>query len=194
MSGPFSRSFASPEQLTMYNTPPSVGRKVEPAPRLDATHREFTAMMKAAKQFSVFLVNKPGILSQVCDALADKKVNVIAITLMDSVEHGVFRLVPEDVEKARSVLKRLNIPTTETDVLSVEMPNRPGALADLCSRLNAEHISIKYAYVTSGAAGGRTVGIFKVDNLQKALKVTAPRRPGRKDKLVVKMNRGGRNH
>jgi hypothetical protein len=149
-------------------------------------------MMKSAKQFSVFLVNKPGILSQVCDALADRKVNVVAVTLMDSVEHGVFRLVAQDVEKARAVLKGLNIPTTETDVLTVEMPNRPGALADLCSRLNAEHISIKYAYVTSGAAGGRTVGIFKVDNLQKALKVTAPRKPGRKDKLVVKVNRGSR--
>lgn len=150
-------------------------------------------MMKSANQFSVFLVHKPGILSQVCNALAEKKVNVTAITLMDSVEHGVLRIVAEDVEKTRMVLKSLNVPTTETDVLAVEMPNRPGALADFCAKLNSEHISIKYAYVTSGAAGGRTVGIFKVDNMQKALKVATPRRPGRKDKIVVKMNRGTRN-
>ncbi|RIK68903.1 MAG: amino acid-binding protein [Planctomycetota bacterium] len=151
-------------------------------------------MVKAVKQFSVFLVNKPGILSQVCDELATKKINVVALTLMDSVEHGVFRLVSEDVERTKAALSTLNIPTTETDVLSVEMPNRPGALADVCSKLNSHHISIKYAYVTSGAAGGRTVGIFKVDNMQKALKVLTDRRPGRKEKLVVKMNRAAKNH
>lgn len=149
-------------------------------------------MIKSVKQFSVFLMNKPGILSQVCDELAGRKINLVALTLMDSVEHGVFRVVVEDVDKTKSVLARLNVPTTETDVLSVEMPNRPGALADLCSRLNSEHISIKYAYVTSGASGGRTVGIFKVDNLQKALRVLKDRKPGRREKLVVKVNRAGK--
>lgn len=151
-------------------------------------------MVKAVKQFSVFLVSKPGILSQVCDELARKKINVVALTLMDSVEHGVFRLVAADVDKTRATLGGLNIPTTETEVLSVEMPNRPGAMAEICSRLNSHHISIKYAYVTSGAAGGRTVGIFKVDNVQKALKLLSDRQPGRKEKLVVKMNRAGKNH
>lgn len=151
-------------------------------------------MYRATTQFSVFLVNKPGILAKVCDELAKKKINVVALTLMDSVEHGVFRLVAEDVQKTRAALKGLNLPTTETEVLTVEMPNRPGAMADLCSRLNSNHISIRYAYVTTGAAGGRTLGIFKVDNIQKALKVAAPRQPGRREKLVVRKNPGGRNH
>ena len=77
----------------------------------------------------------------------------------------------------------------ETGVLCADMPNRPGAMADLCARLNGEHISIKYAYVTSGAAGGRTIGIFKVDNTKKALKMTKPRSSGRKEKKVVRANR-----
>jgi hypothetical protein len=145
-------------------------------------------MLKSVTQFSVFLVNKPGILSRVCDELAGKKVNVVALTLMDSVEHGVFRLVAEDTARARDVLKALNLPTTETEVLAAEMPNRPGAMADLCSALNSEHVSIKYAYVTSGAAGGRTVGIFKVDNLQRALKVLEPRKTLRREKKSVRMN------
>jgi hypothetical protein len=150
-------------------------------------------MFKAATQFSVFLVNKPGILSRVCDELANHKINVVALTLMDSVEHGVFRFVAEDVARARLALKTLNIPTTETEVLVVEMPNRPGAMADICSRLNSNHISIKYAYVTSGAAGGRTLGIFKVDNLRKALRLLDSRKPGRRERLVVtKVNRGVR--
>ncbi|MFQ5424794.1 MAG: ACT domain-containing protein [Phycisphaerae bacterium] len=146
-------------------------------------------MISLTTQFSVFLVNKPGILSKVCDALAEKKVNVVALTLMDSVEHGVFRLVAADAEKARQALGDLNIPMTETEVLTVEMPNRPGAMADLCSRLNSEHISIKYAYVTSGRPGGRTIGIFKVNNLKKALRVAGVRKPRRKEKNVVRNNR-----
>jgi len=145
-------------------------------------------MLKAVTQFSVFLVNKPGILSQVCDELAGKKVNVVALTLMDSVEHGVFRLVAEDPTRTRDVLKKLNLPTTETEVLAAEMPNRPGAMADLCAALNSEHLSIKYAYVTSGAAGGRTIGIFKVDNLQKALKVLMPRKALRRETKSLRMN------
>ena len=146
-------------------------------------------MFTPATQFSVFLVNKPGILSKVCDALAEQKINVVALTLMDSVEHGVFRLVPANPPKARALLKSLNLPMTETEVLSAEMRNRPGAMADLCARLNSEHISIKYAYVTSGATGGRTTGIFKVDNTKKAIRISNSKRPGRKEKKVVRKNR-----
>lgn len=149
-------------------------------------------MIKSTQQFSMFLVNKPGILSRVCDALADEKINVVALTLMDSVEHGVFRLVAEDVDQARSALGKLNIPMTETEVLVAEMPNRPGAMADLCGRLNSEHISIKYAYVTSGTPGGRTVGIFKVNNLKKALRVVGARKPRRKEKQVIRKKPGRR--
>ena len=149
-------------------------------------------MYKPYTQFSIFLVNKPGILSRVCNALADRKINVAALTLMDSVEHGVFRLVAEDVPKTRLVLASLNLPTTETEVLVAEMPNRPGAMADLCARLNGEHVSIKYAYVTSGAAGGRTLGIFKVDNIKKALKILDSRKSARRERMVVKVDRGAR--
>lgn len=151
-------------------------------------------MAKVDTQFSVFLIDKPGILTQVCDELARNKINVIALTLMDSVEHGVFRLVAQDVARTRSALRSLNIPTTETEVLVVEMPNRPGSMADICARLNSQHISIKYAYITSGAAGGRTLGIFKVDNIRKALRVLDSRRPVRKERIVGRLSPAARAH
>ncbi|MCK6455841.1 MAG: ACT domain-containing protein [Phycisphaerae bacterium] len=135
--------------------------------------------MRAGTQFSVFLVDKPGVLVKITDAIAQARVNVTALTLMDSVEHGVLRFVCEDPERARTALRSLNIPMTETDVLMVELPNRPGAMADLCARFGAEHISIKYAYVTAGAPGGRTLGVFKVSDMKRALKV-ANHRPGKK--------------
>ncbi len=122
-------------------------------------------------QFSVFLVNKPGVLAQVTKALAAEKVNLGAMTLVDSQEHGVLRLVPTDANAARAVLNRLNLPTTETEVLSLDLPNRAGALADVAQLLGEHHVNINYAYCTSGAPGGRTTGIFKVADAAKAQRV-----------------------
>jgi hypothetical protein len=129
------------------------------------------ANVQTLVQFSVFLVNKPGVLAQVTGALAQEKVNLVAVTLVDSQEHGVLRLVPEHAPAARDVLKKLNLPMTETEVLCLDLPNRPGALADVATELGNAHININYAYVTSGAPGGRTTGVFKVADQGKAIHV-----------------------
>ena len=129
------------------------------------------ADVKTLTQFSVFLVNKPGVLAQVTGALAAEKINLVAMTLVDSQEHGVLRMVTANVAAAREVLKKLNLPMTETEVLCVDLPNRPGALADVATLLGQNHININYAYVTSGAPGGRTTGVFKVADQTKALHV-----------------------
>ena len=77
--------------------------------------------------------------------------NITALTMMDSSEHGVLRLVVDDVAKARQVLAKVNIPTTETQVLCVDMPNKPGAMSDVCRMLGDAHINISYAYCTTEA-------------------------------------------
>lgn len=145
--------------------------------------------MYTGTQFSVFLVDKPGVLVQVTDKLAQSKVNISALTLMDSVEHGVFRIVCDDADRARAALRSLNIPMTETEVLMVELPNRPGAMADLCAKLGADHVSIKYAYLTAGAPGGRTLGIFKVSDMKKALKTVDTRANRKKADLNIRRPR-----
>ena len=137
--------------------------------------------MELVTQYSIFLVNKPGVLAQVTRQLAQAKANVLAMTMMDSSEHGVLRLVAADAHKARSALGELNLPTTETDVLLVEMSNRPGALADVCSRLAEAHINISYAYCTTGARGGRTLGVFKVADTKKAMRILTPPPGKRRD-------------
>jgi hypothetical protein len=124
-----------------------------------------------ATQFSVFLVNKPGVLAQVTRALASEKINIVALTLVDSSEHGVFRFVASATEPARQALASLNLPTTETDVLQMELSNRPGALAEIAGRLGESHVNINYAYCTSGAPGGHTTAILKVADLTKAQRV-----------------------
>lgn len=137
-------------------------------------------MLQTDTQFSVFLVNKPGILAQVCQRLADEKVNIVGMSMMDSMEHGVLRLVAQNPSRARSALQGIGLPSTETDVLLAQLPNRPGALADVVERLASSHINVNYAYCTTGAANGKTVGIFKVADVKKAIKVLSERKPRRK--------------
>jgi hypothetical protein len=127
--------------------------------------------VRLASQYSVFLVNKPGVLAQVTRSLADAKVNIVAMTLVDSQEHGVLRVVAANPALAKETLTNLNLPMTQTDVLCVELSNRPGALADVANLLGTNHININYAYCTSGAPSGRTTGIFKVADQNKAMKL-----------------------
>ena len=139
--------------------------------------------METAKQVSVFLENKPGRLANVLRALERQKVNVTGMTVMDSHEHSVLRVVTNDTARTAQVLRELSSPYTETEVLLVELRNQPGALARVCEQLAAEHINIDYCYVSSGGRNGKVLGIFKVSNHEKAARIlggsanhTAPKR------------------
>ncbi len=122
-------------------------------------------------QFSIFMVNKPGVLAQILRELAEAKINIVALTMTDSFEHGVMRLVGSGKEKVRGVLKRLNLQFSETEVLCVTLPNHAGALATVTGKLADAHINISYAYCTAGARGGRTTGVLKVADVAKAMKI-----------------------
>ena len=127
--------------------------------------------MQARVQFSVFLINKPGVLASVSGALAKAKVNVVALTVMDSMEHGVLRIVCDDPVKARAVLGKAYDRWTETDVLVIELENEAGAFAKVAQMLADAHVNISYAYCTGGAGGGRTTAVLKVADLKKAQKL-----------------------
>jgi hypothetical protein len=127
--------------------------------------------MYVETQFSIFMVNKPGVLARVLGEFAQAKINIIAITMMDSMEHGVMRVVFAAPEKAKKVLTKLNMPYNETKVLCVTLNNQSGALASVVEKLAKNHINISYAYCTAGARGGRTTGILKVADVQKAIKL-----------------------
>jgi hypothetical protein len=132
---------------------------------------ERSLSVETAKQVSVSLENKPGRLAQVLTALAKEKVNITAMSVMDSHEHSVLRLVVSDVAKTVQVLNSLNARHAETDIVQVELKNQPGALAHVCELLAGEHVNIDYCYVSSGGRNGKVFGIFKVSNHDKAAKV-----------------------
>ncbi len=145
--------------------------------------------MHLATQFSIYLINKPGVLATVTDALAKAKVNVLALAMMDSGEHGALRIICEDPANTRAALGQIHDHWTESEVLVVELDNRPGSFAAIARRLADEHINIVYAYASAGAPGGRTTGVFRVPDtdIGKAEKILGSGKPkSRKPDRTVK--------
>jgi hypothetical protein len=149
--------------------------------------------MYVTPQFSIFMVNKPGVLAQVLGEFARAKINIIAMTVMDSVEHGVLRIVFDTPGKAREVLTKLNMPYNEAEVLCINLANKSGALASVTEKLAKSHINISYAYCTAGAKGGRTTGVLRVADVKKAIKVLQQNhRKESKSQPVVRRTRASR--
>ena len=142
--------------------------------------------MRIATQFSIFMVNKPGVLAQVLGEFAKTKLNITAVTMMDSAEHGVMRVIFQSPEKAKKSLKKLNMPYSETEVICVELTNKPGALASVAEKLAKNHINISYAYCTAGAKGGRATGVLKVADVKKTMKILETRTKTAKKQTPVR--------
>jgi hypothetical protein len=139
------------------------------------------------------MVNKPGVLAQVLGEFARAKVNVTALTMMDSVEHGVMRVVFAEPAEAKEVFSKINMPYNETEVLCVNLANQSGALAGVAEKLAKNHINISYAYCTAGAKGGRTTGVLKVADVKKAMRILQQNhKKGTKSRPVVRRSRASR--
>lgn len=149
--------------------------------------------MREEIQFSIFLVNKPGVLASITTALARARIDLVALTLVDSVEHGVMRIVTDNPQATREVLSHTQDRWTESPVLMMELANRPGAFAKVAQKLADAHINIGYAYCTGGAAGGKTVAVFKVADIKKAMKLfpeQTTRAKAKKRARTVRASRG----
>ena len=147
--------------------------------------------MQVVKEFSVSLVNEPGVLAGVMKALGKAKINVVAMTLSDSAKRGVLRLVVTQTATAAKVLTELSVPVSQNDVLQVKLANSPGAMGEVAGKLAKAHININYAYCTSGASGGRTTGILSVENLSKAIKILDAEKV-HKEGTAVRRSQGSR--
>ena len=142
--------------------------------------------MYIERQFSIFMVNKPGVLAHVLSEFARAKINIVAMTMVDSAEHGVMRVVFGAPNRAKELLSRLNMQHSETDVLCVNLANQSGALAAVAEKLAKNHINISYAYCTAGAKGGRTTGVLKVADVKKAMRLLeqGPMKSGKSRPMV----------
>ena len=127
--------------------------------------------MPVVKQLSVFLENKPGALARLYDSFARAKVNLIAISVSDTVDHAVVRMVVDAPERAIALIEHHGVLVVDNDVLAVRLTNKPGALANMAEKLAQAKINIEYAYGTAGASKTGSTIILRVNNLAKARKV-----------------------
>lgn len=127
--------------------------------------------MEFVHEVTAYLENKPGRLAKICSALEHDKVNIQALSVMDTHDRSVLRLVTDNLALTKKVLTSLGTESQSCEVLAVEVENRPGALAKILERLAEEHINIEYAYVASGSALGKSLAIFHTSNPKKALQV-----------------------
>ncbi len=127
--------------------------------------------MKAATQFSVMLPNKPGELGKLCRRLARAKVNIVAISVAETTEQGVVRLVVDGVSAARDALKKSKLSFVTARVLLVDLPNEPGALAEAAGALAAKKVNVQFVYGSTGRAGEEAAVVVGVDDVDAAKKV-----------------------
>jgi len=127
--------------------------------------------MDIAKQLSVFLANTPGTLSEVCDELARHKINIYALTISDSVDHAVVRMVVSDTKRALRIFEERGTLVVENDVLLIDGDNRPGSLAGIAHKLSKAKINIEYAYLATSPGSKRGLAIVRPSNVKKALQI-----------------------
>ncbi len=127
--------------------------------------------MPIVKQLTILLANSPGSLSNVCSDMASKDINILAMSVLDTIDSGLIRMVVDDHEHAVKTLKEAGLNVIETDVLSLEMTHKPGTLAEITKQLSKARINIEYAYVSVRPGDGKSIGIFWVSNLKKASEI-----------------------
>jgi hypothetical protein len=123
------------------------------------------------KELSFVLANRPGTLSEVLNALANAKVNLLACDASGGFEYNIVRIVPDKVGKAKAVLRRKDCDVGEANVICVSAKDCPGALAEVASTLGRAGINMDYLYATGGMPGGDTLLVVHVSDSKKALRL-----------------------
>lgn len=120
-------------------------------------------------QLSVFMENKPGQLKAVCQALAAANLNIQTLTLADTKEFGIVRMILHDWERARSVLEQAGFVATISEVLALEVPDRPGGLAEILSIIDETNLNVEYMYAFTFGRDSKAILIFRFDDADTAL-------------------------
>ena len=121
-----------------------------------------------AKQISVFLENKAGRLAHVTRVLGEAGINIRALSIADTSDFGILRLIVNDPEKAYRILKEADFTVSETEVIAVQVPDSPGGLATVLEQMSEANLNIEYLYAFLGTAENDALVIFKVEDIEKA--------------------------
>ena len=122
------------------------------------------------KQVSLFLENKPGALSRPLRLLARAKVNLLTLSIAESNQFGILRLIVRDWEKVKELLEKEGFAVKVTDVVGVEVTDRPGGLADILEVVEKAGVNVEFMYAFSDSRLNRGVLIFHFDKPDEAVR------------------------
>ena len=123
------------------------------------------------KQISVFLENKAGRLWELTEVLRDNGLNIRALSLADTTDFGILRMIVNDPEQAFQTLKETGLSSAETDVLVVEIPDRPGGLAEVLKIMTRDGINVEYMYAFVEKKKGNAAVVMRVEDLERTISV-----------------------
>ncbi|OHD69545.1 MAG: amino acid-binding protein [Spirochaetes bacterium RBG_16_49_21] len=121
-------------------------------------------------QLSVFMENKPGHLLHVLKILAEANINIITLTIAETSDFGILRMIVNNPAKAKKILHDASITCSTTDVLAIEIEDKPGALYSAIDTFAKKNLNIEYMYAFPEKRGDRAVMIFRFDNIETAKK------------------------
>ena len=128
------------------------------------------------RQISIFLENKPGQLSTICRALADADINIATLSLADTADFGIVRMIVDDHEKAKTVLAKAGFAVNVCEVVAVCVPDRPGGMAEVMAAFDKGGVNIEYSYAFSFHKAEKAVLVFRfTDNVQAEKALAAAR-------------------
>ncbi|MBN1293492.1 MAG: ACT domain-containing protein [Candidatus Latescibacteria bacterium] len=133
------------------------------------------------KQISVFIENRSGRLLEVTDILGKNNINIRALSLADTSDYGILRLIVNNPDTALKVLKSANFTLSETDVIAVEVPDKSGGLAEVLKILDSSGINVEYMYAFVEKSSNNAVMIFRIENIDRAIETL-------KNKKIVILN------
>jgi hypothetical protein len=121
-------------------------------------------------QLSLFIENKPGTLNDVCQVLNRNKLNIRTLSLADTEQFGILRLLLKEWERAKVVLEEAGFLVKVTEVVALKVEDRPGGLAEILNMLNNAKVNIEYMYAFTFGMKNSAIIVFRFEDLEKALK------------------------
>lgn len=139
-------------------------------------------------QLSIFLENKPGHLSSACNILADANINILTLSLADTEQFGILRLIVKDWEKAKKILEENNFVVKVTEVIATEVEDKPGGLQKILTIFDGAETNIEYMYAFTFRNDDAATLIFRFDNADTAIKLLQDNNVNVIDKITLFSN------
>ncbi len=124
-----------------------------------------------AEQLSIFLENKAGSIAEVTAILRDAGVNIRALSLADTTDFGVLRMVVNKITKAEQALKAEGFSVGKTNIIAISVDDSPGGLNKILDPIYAQNINVEYMYAFANPKGYNAIMVFRFDDTDKAINI-----------------------